>query len=211
MTLKIVGAGFGRTGTYSLKAGLEQLGFGPCHHMSNVINDPDQIARWSKAASGKPDLNRIFQGFSSAVDFPVAAFWQEAMADWPDARVILSYRDAEDWYESFSQTILPLVLDKASWPQKSRPWFEMLEMIIIGKALHGRTDREGILTAYRANEQAVRDLVRTGRALIFDAADGWSPLCSFLGADLPATAYPQTNARTDFFASVKSGTTAPAA
>ena len=126
MTLKIVGAGFGRTGTYSLKAGLEQLGFGPCHHMSNVINDPDQIARWSKAASGKPDLNRIFQGFSSAVDFPVAAFWQEAMADWPDARVILSYRDAEDWYESFSQTILPLVLDKASWPQKSRPWFEML-------------------------------------------------------------------------------------
>ena len=79
MALEIIGAGFGRTGTYSLKAALERLGFGPCHHMSEVIGDPEQIRLWTEAAEGRPEYARIFAGFRSAVDFPVSAFWQEVM------------------------------------------------------------------------------------------------------------------------------------
>lgn len=211
MALEIIGAGFGRTGTYSLKAALERLGFGPCHHMSEVINSPDQIKLWSDVAAGRADFASIFADFQSAVDFPVSAYWQEVLAATPGAKVILSDRDSEDWYGSFSQTILPLILDKAAWPDNRRAWFEMIEQVIVGKALGGRTDREGILAAYRANAKAARALQAEGRALVFRSSDGWAPLCDFLGVEVPDEPYPKTNARAEFFAAVKSGTEQPAA
>lgn len=210
MTLEIIGAGFGRTGTYSLKAALEHLGIGPCHHMSEVINDPEQIEAWSAVAKGSPNYEAIFAGFRSAVDFPTSAYWQDVFAAMPDAKVILSHRDAEDWYGSFSQTILPLILDKEAWPKNAVPWFEMIEEVIIGKALGGRTDRAGTLEAYRANEAAARHLEAQGKALVFSVRDGWEPLCRFLGVDVPDAPFPKTNARADFFSSVKSGTQEPA-
>jgi hypothetical protein len=205
MALEIIGAGFGRTGTYSLKAALEYLGFGPCHHMSEVINDPSQIKAWSDVAKGRPDFGTVFAGFRSAVDFPVSAYWQDVLSATPDAKVILSHRDAEDWYGSFSQTILPLILDKEAWPKNAVPWFEMIEKVIIGKALGGRTDRDGILKAYQANEAVARELAALGKALVFSVRDGWDPLCRFLGVDVPDAPFPKTNARAGFFASVKSG------
>ena len=206
MALEFIGAGFGRTGTYSLKAALEHLGFGPCHHMSKVIDDPRQVEAWSEVAAGRPDYDAIFAGFRSAVDFPVSAYWQDVLGAMPDAKVILSHRDAEDWYGSFSQTILPLILEKEAWPKNAVPWFAMIEKVIIGKALGGRTDREGILKAYRANEAAARDLEAQGKALVFSARDGWEPLCRFLGVAVPNAPFPKTKARADFFSSVKSGT-----
>jgi hypothetical protein len=210
MALEIIGAGFGRTGTYSLKAALERLGFGPCHHMSEVINDPEQVTLWAEVAGGRPDFERIFAGFRSAVDFPVSAYWQDVLAATPGAKVILSDRDPEDWYGSFSQTILPLILDKAAWPDNRRAWFEMIDKVIVGKALGGRTDREGILAAYRANAKAAQALEAEGRALLFRSRDGWAPLCDFLGVEVPDEPYPKTNPRAEFFAAVKSGAEVPA-
>ena len=113
-------------------------------------------------------------------------------------------------YGSFSQTILPLILDRAAWPDNRRAWFEMIDEVIIGKALGGRTDREGILAAYRANAQAARALEAEGRALVFRSRDGWGPLCDFLGVDVPHEPYPKTNPRAEFFATVKSGAEEPA-
>ncbi|SDB58107.1 sulfotransferase family protein [Bauldia litoralis] len=211
MALEIIGAGFGRTGTYSLKAALERLGFGRCHHMSEVIGDPDQIRLWAEAADGHANFDAIFAGFLSAVDFPVCAFWRDVLATNPEARVILSYRDPDDWYASFSQTILPLILDKAAWPENARPWFRMIERVIVERALRGRTDREGILAAYRANEAAARALEPKGRALVFHTKDGWEPLCRFLGVAIPEEPYPHTNPRAEFFAAVKAGTEESAA
>ena len=205
MTLKIIGAGFGRTGTYSLKSALERLGFGPCHHMSEVINNPDQVRLWADVAAGRPDFGRIFAGFQAAVDFPVSAYWQDVLAAFPSAKVILSHRDAEDWSGSFSQTILPLILDRAAWPEGRRAWFEMIDEVVIGKALGGRTDREGILAAYRANAEAARALEAEGHVLVFRATDGWKPLCDFLGVEMPDEPYPKTNPRAEFFAAVRSG------
>jgi hypothetical protein len=211
MALEIIGAGFGRTGTYSLRMALKRLGYGPCHHMSEVIGDPRQIRLWSEAADGKPNFDALFTGFRSAVDFPIAAFWQDALAAYPDAKVILSDRDPDDWYESFSQTILPLILDRSAWPENARPWFQMLEKVVIGRAFGGRTDRENILAAYRANQDATRALDKSGKALIFNARQGWAPLCRFLGVAVPDEPYPKSNPRAEFFAAVKSGTAEPAA
>ncbi|HNP15519.1 MAG TPA: sulfotransferase [Terrimesophilobacter sp.] len=211
MALEIIGAGFGRTGTYSLKTALERLGFGPCHHMSEVIDNAGQVRLWSDVAAGRPDFGAIFSGYRSAVDFPVSAYWQDVLAVTPGARVILSDREPEDWYASFSQTILPLILDNASWPDNRRAWYEMIDEVIVGKALSGRTDREGILAAYRANAEAARALQAEGRVLVFRPRDGWAPLCDFLGVEVPDEPYPRTNPRAEFFAAVKSGTEEPTA
>ena len=211
MPLKVIGSGLGRTGTLSLKAALEHIGFGPCHHMSEVIGNTAQIDLCSDVAVGNPDYNAIFTGFQSAVDFPVAAYWQEVLAANPDARVVLCQRDPAEWYESFSQTILPLIMDKSKWPKAATPWFKMIEKVIIGKALKGRMDKDGILAAYRDNETAVRALAKTGRALIFQTREGWLPLCTFLGTEVPVEPYPKSNERKEFFSNVKSGTEATAA
>jgi hypothetical protein len=210
MALKIIGAGFGRTATLSLKYALERLGFGPCHHMSEVISNAAQTALWSDVTDGKPDFGAIFSGYSSAVDFPTSAYWQDVLATYPNSKVVLNLRDPDDWYESFSQTILPLILDKSSWPEAATPWFKMIEKVIIGKALGGKTDKTGILAAYRENEATVRALAKTGRALVFQPRDGWQPLCTFLGVEVPTDPYPKSNERKEFFSNVKSGTEATA-
>lgn len=98
---------------------------------------------------------------------------------------------------------MPLILDKASWPHERRAWFEMIDKVIIGKAVGGRTDRDGILAAYQANTKAVRALEARGQALVFRSSDGWEPLCNFLGAEVPDEPYPRTNARAQFFAATR--------
>src|SRR5262245_22761171 len=98
MALKVVGAGLGRTGTLSLKLALEQIGFGPCYHMVEVMMRPETAAPlWIKAADGNPDWEAIFNGYAASVDYPGCAFWQQLADFYPDAKVILTVRDPEQW------------------------------------------------------------------------------------------------------------------
>ncbi len=110
MTLEVIGAGVGRTGTYSLKLALEELGFGPCHHMEEVLhNAPIQIPLWTAAAAGKPDWDAALNGYNSAVDWPTASFWSELAKRYPKAKVVLTLRSTESWVASFSETIQKLM------------------------------------------------------------------------------------------------------
>ena len=103
MPLQIVGAGFGRTGTTSLALALDQLGLGPCYHMDEVLRDLDhKVAPWVAAAEGRPDWDATFAGYAATCDWPSASYWQPILAHYPDARVILTTRSAESWYDSFA-------------------------------------------------------------------------------------------------------------
>src|SRR5664279_1195760 len=122
MALKVVGAGVGRTGTNSLKLALEQLLGGPCHHMYEILSDPGQIPSWTDAIEGRPvDWPSMPAGYMSLVDWPGASFWPELAAANPDALVVLSVRDTDDWYRSASNTIFQ-AFDAV--PPEMRPWFE---------------------------------------------------------------------------------------
>ena len=112
--LRVIGAGLGRTGTMTLKTALEQLGFGPCHHMMEVFDHTaTQAPFWRAAAGGAAvDWDVGLAGYSSSVDWPSAHFYRQLAAHYPDAKVILSRRDPEKWYESMADTIL-----KAMSPQ----------------------------------------------------------------------------------------------
>jgi hypothetical protein len=106
MSLKIIGSGFGRTGTMSTKLALEQLGFGPCHHMVEVMENPAQPAKWKAIAAGqKVDWEDVFDGYRSQVDWPGAAVWQQTAAAFPDAKVLHTERPEDAWWNSFSVTI----------------------------------------------------------------------------------------------------------
>ena len=124
--LKVIGAGFGRTGTYSLKLALEQLGFGPCYHGIEVLRNPSTAQLWIDAADGKPDWAKIFAGRNSTVDWPSCTFYAELADFYPGARVILTERDPEAWFTSTQNTIFP---DNEP-PDTGKPFDTMTRKII---------------------------------------------------------------------------------
>src|SRR5579871_4239272 len=105
MALKVVGSGLGRTGTKSMQTALNMLGFGPCHHMVEVFQHPESMKLWIGARKGRPDWDRIFEGYQAMVDYPGAAFWRELAAYYPDAKVLHTVRDPDQWFESTQATI----------------------------------------------------------------------------------------------------------
>src|ERR1700734_3825514 len=106
MLLKVVGAGFGRTGTLVLKVALERIGLVPRYHMVAVFPRPEDVAMWHRLAFEQSmDWVEIFRGFHATVDWPAARWWREIAAHFPDAKVLLSVRDPEAWYASMINTI----------------------------------------------------------------------------------------------------------
>ena len=102
MSLKVIGAGVGRTGTYSLKLAINQLGFGPSHHMEEVIlNMPAQLPLWQAAVAGRPDFAAIYDGYPAAVDWPTAGFHRETSCDLSEGEIHPTNRSTESWVESF--------------------------------------------------------------------------------------------------------------
>ena len=203
MTLSVFSAGFGRTGTMSLKLALEQLGFGPCHHMIEVIGHGDaQVPLWNAALNGEPDFEAIYSGYGAAVDWPTAAFWQELAVAYPDAKVILSSRSSESWYNSISETILATVWDEASWPPPAVEWFRMVSKVL-ERSLGTARDKDSILAAFEAHEAAVKAAIPAERLLVHSAKEGWAPLCAFLGVPVPDAPYPRTNSKEEFFEHMK--------
>lgn len=202
MTLQVVGAGFGRTGTHSLKEALGELGLGPCYHMIEVIQDPDRrVPQWVAAAEGRPDWDAIFDGYVSTVDWPSGGYWKEILAHYPDAKVILSSRSPESWFDSFSETIAWLLNTPATLPPHLQPWLRMVNELVTERTFGGRaTDRDHAIAVFEAYEADVKASVPADRLLVFRAADGWEPLCRFLGKPVPATPYPRSNTKDDFVA-----------
>ncbi len=193
MTLKVIGAGFGRTGTESLKRALETLGLGPTHHMYEVMDSDMQRARWNAFTNGaEPDWPKLFEGYDSAVDWPSAAFWRETMAFYPDAKVILTHRPAEEWWNSFSKTILlALKLHQDVGGLGAR--------VITEGVFGGRIDdKEHVISVYHASIEAVRNEVPSERLIDLPLGSGWGPLCNGLGLPEPKVPYPYGNTQAGF-------------
>ena len=203
MTLQVIGSGFGRTGTKSLKAAIEQLGFGPCHHMHEIVEHPEQVAHWQALAAGEPvDWNVVFEGYNSQVDWPGAHVWRETAAAFPEAKVIHSVRPEEVWWASYQKTIGKLM---ARYQDIELPphitgilsaWNELAGQQTFGGKLD---DREVALAAFRQRTEEVRAGLPAERVLVFDVAEGWEPLCRFLDVPVPDTPFPHHNLRADFW------------
>ncbi|MDE2334252.1 MAG: hypothetical protein KGK10_06900 [Rhodospirillales bacterium] len=199
--LRIIGSGFGRTGTQALKLALNELGFGPCHHMDQMLGNPAMLAPWQAVARGEtPDWAAMFPGYVSQVDWPGAALWPELAAAFPDAKVIHTERPEEDWWRSFSATIGSLLPHRADAPDAHRrAVLEMAHDLIVPRSLGGLPiTKERAIAAYRRNNAAVRAAIAPERLLVFYAGLGWEPLCTFLGVAVPSTPFPRINSTAEF-------------
>lgn len=212
--LKIIGAGFGRTGTLSLKTALNELGFGPCYHMTEVFQHPDHNELWLAAARGEQvNWNDILGEYQSTVDWPGCAFYKELMRAYPDAKVLLTVRDPERWYESVNSTIYRVSRSKTFSPASSiasflmrrfipvsRVHLQMIGTIIWKDTFHGKfEDKAYALSVFNRHNEEVKKVVPAEKLLVYDVKEGWGPLCSFLGVDVPKdTPFPHLNDRDSF-------------
>jgi len=199
MTLKVIGTGYPRTGTASLKLALEELGFGPCHHMREIMMNPASAALWIEAAVApdKADWNKVLAGYHSTTDVPGCTFWRELIEYFPDARVIHTVRVPEKWFESTQATVF-----SPQWVERtlSLPLREFFEKAVYPEFGGRLNDRDFMLTQYARHQDEVIGTVPKGRLLVFEASDGWEPLCEFLGVPVPDTPYPRVNTREEMAA-----------
>jgi Sulfotransferase domain len=208
MSLKVIGAGFGRTGTLSLKLALEQLGFGPCYHMAEVMTRPGDDAMWLALAKGEAsDWRPILDGFQATVDWPSTYFWRELAADNPAAKIILSVRDPEAWYASAAATIFGRMIefetlraggDADAIDPARRRHMEMINTIIVDNTFGGSLDKAKAIEVFTAHNDAVRRAMPPERLLVYEPGQGWEPLCRFLDVAVPEAPYPRVNTTDDF-------------
>ncbi|MEW1615334.1 MULTISPECIES: sulfotransferase family protein [unclassified Streptomyces] len=197
--MDIIGVGFGRTGSTSLKAALERLGFGPCHHMTDLLRLPERADLWEAAADGEEaDWEALFAGFRSTVDWPGTAFWRELVARYPDARVILSVRDPDRWYESARSTI-GRELRPGTWRPEAVPLLRVVERVVWQRTFDGRFgEPDHAKQVFTDHAAQVREAVEPGRLLVHEISKGWEPLCAFLGVPVPDEPFPRLNDRVSF-------------
>ena len=204
--MKVIGAGVGRTGTYSLKLAINRLGLGPCHHMEEVLhNRPVQLPLWVSALNGQADWAAIYDGYGSAVDWPTAGFFRELNTAFPDAQFVLSVRSPESWSDSFAATIYKLLAGTDEAPDDIKPWLEMAAGVIEATGFPAGLDVSGLMKAFVAHSEAVKATIPADRLLVYQVSEGWGPLCEFLGAEVPDEPFPRTNDRAEFWELVAAG------
>lgn len=202
MALEVIGAGLGRTGTLTLKTALEKLGFAPCHHMVEVLANPEQVPFWNRAAEGQPvDWEEVFGKYRAMVDWPGCHFYAELAERYPQARVILSLRDPERWYESMCETILASMkamgLESPAAITDEHP-MKFGGIIISQKTFGFDFSKENVIAAFERHNAEVQRRIPAERLLVFEAKQGWEPLCAHLGVPVPDEPFPHVNDREEF-------------
>ena len=209
MPLELIGVGFGRTGTESTKVALDRLGY-RCYHMSEVVNgrrNPGHLDFWldvsETGTEAVSDWERVFADYRATVDFPAACAWRELLQAYPEAKVLLTLhpRGPQAWYESTWQTIhRPQRMWQAKLMAALIPFFRKMTVMprkliwdgFLGGSLE---DREQAVKRYLDHIEQVKAVVPEERLLVFQADQGWQPLCDFLGEPVPEGPFPYVNDR----------------
>lgn len=206
--MRLIGAGLPRTATTTQMFALEQLGLGPCYHMRDLLSDLELgLPLWERAAEGSPDWPAIFGPARSTVDWPSARFYAQLMDVYPEAKVLLSVRDAKDWVSSMRETVWGVFHGDSVLHHLSdarccldplwRRYVALMRAISWDPstgALAGETDTDAGLAAVmeRWNE-TVQLTVPAERLLVWNPEEGWDPLCEFLELPVPAEPLPRLN------------------
>jgi hypothetical protein len=193
MALRVIGAGLGRTATFSLKFALEHLGFGPCYHMSEVFAGARRnIPLWLDVVHGRADWDAIFDGCQSTTDYPACSYWRELSEYYPDAKVVLTTRDPDSWFDSVSQTIFS---ERMQASLAGSPAGAMMQGVVFDAFRDRVTDRAFMTDWFEQRNRSVIAALRPERLLVFSPKQGWAPLCAFLGVPVPDVPFPRVNSR----------------
>ncbi|WAX76378.1 sulfotransferase family protein [Streptomyces sp. KMM 9044] len=198
--LKLINAGLGRTGTTSLQVALEQLGYGPCYHMFDIVGHEKRLEQWERIICDEhqPDWEAVFDGYTSAVDGPPSFYYRQITEAFPDAKVVLTVRDADGWYESTYNTLYQFVLKNKENPSeegsRQARVYRMTSVMTWDGLFDGRfSDKDHAIKVYHRRNQEIMDAVPADNLLVYDVKQGWEPLCAFLGTGAPAAEFPHVN------------------
>ncbi len=185
--MQVIGAGFGRTGTMSMQAALELLGY-RCYHMKEIIRDPTHLPAWHGFVSGAApmDWNTLFDGYEATVDFPASIYYRELLREFPDAKVVLTVRDPERWFQSF--LTLQDTTDRFRifrFVPRARRFLNFVDLLL-GKIFGSPRDHDRCIEVFNLHNQEVQAHVPADRLLVFQVQEGWGPLCKFLERDVPS-------------------------
>jgi len=221
MAIRVIGAGLARTGTMSMKAALEQLGFSRCYHMIELLAHPEEVHYWEAASRGeKVNWDELFANDQATVDYPGCRYYRQLMEHYPDAKVVLTVRDAEKWYESTRDTIAQVVRNvfgadgngatPPNFPGNAEFTMRVMRMMrqdMWQGDFAGRfEDRDHTIAFFNRHVAEVKAHVPADRLLVFEVTQGWEPLCQFLEVPVPQdTPFPRLNDRETFQNRLKSG------
>jgi hypothetical protein len=204
VTLDVIAPGFARTGTMSMRRALERLGHAPCHHMESLFRDGRQARLWQRIARGAtPDWHRVFAGYRACTDMPSVFYAEPILRAFPEARVVLTRRDPDAWYESMRETAWAIRCETPAWlrdpvPRLGRS-FEVMERAAWQGFFEGRFEDPAFAKAKLIEHEArVAALVPPERLLVMGVDEGWAPLCAFLGHPVPDEPFPDANERAVF-------------
>ncbi len=213
MSIKIIGAGFPRTGTNTLRESLTQLGYVKTYHMKELIVHPENLHYWETLSrTGTTNWEELYNGYQATVDFPCYPWYKEHLKQYPDAKVILTLRPFEDWYSSVYNTIWqaqnPPESQRAAMGERlaSDPHLRSVMQVMEFAKVHfmdipfqGRfIDKEHAEKVYNNHNEEVKKHVPAKQLLVFEVREGWEPLCTFLNKPIPEQPLPHTNKREDF-------------
>ena len=196
MALKVVGSGLGRTGTKSMQTALNMLGFGPCHHMVEVFGHPETVPLWIEAGAGRPAWDKIFAVYNSMVDYPGSFYWRQLAAYYPNAKVLHTLRDPDKWFDSTQATIF----EPGSRVTEQEGPMAAFFASFLGDIRAHLHDRAFMTAHFRRHTEEVKRAIAPERLLIYEAGQGWEPLCKFLGVPVPDAPYPSENSKAEFIA-----------
>lgn len=184
--MEVIGAGFGRTGTMSIQAALEMLGY-RCYHMKEVTEHVGHLQAWHElvADCAPMDWQTLFKDFEATVDFPACIYYRELLREFPNAKVVLSVRDPDRWFDSFlalQQTTDSFRIFR--FIPRARRFLEFVDLLL-PKVFGNPRDRDRCIEVFERHNRQVRESVPQDRLLVFHVQDGWGPLCEFLGCEVP--------------------------
>ena len=213
MSIKIIGAGFPRTGTTTLKRSLEILVCNRVYHMKELLVNPVQLKYWKELSeTGTTNWDELYNGFDGTVDFPGYPWYKEHMKRYPDAKVILTVRDFDAWYKSVDSTVY------RAGPQTPGEKIKMMGKLItnprirkvvgcikffkktffVGEMDGKFEDKEYAKKVWERHIENVKAHVPKEKLLVYDVRDGWAPLCEFLGVEEPSEELPHLNKKENF-------------
>jgi hypothetical protein len=182
----------------STKVALEQLGFGPCYHMSDSFQKAEHVQVWLSAKEAAPvDWGALFAGYEAALDWPSSTFYRQLMVAFPDAKVVLNVRNAGAWYESMAESLHALIEKPPPGLSPTSSYVRLARGIIWDGTFGGKFgDRAHAISVYERHNEDVQKRVPSDRLLVFEVGEGWGPLCAFLGVPAPQDRpFPRTNDR----------------
>jgi len=212
--MKVLILGLGRTGTASMRAAMQQLGYVDTYHMMSCsIENPPDALLWMDALRAKydgigeftrKDWDKLLGNCQAVCDWPAIAFAKELIEAYPDAKVVLTNRDVDSWHASTMRTVYWRVTDPELKALSNFSWAASMYQPMLQKFFDCFFEGDFVNKGkdiYTRHYEEVRSLVPKDRLLEFQVKEGWEPLCEFLGEPVPYDSkFPNVNDNRDFVA-----------